>query len=44
MKEKISKIKSVIRRDGLLVFNKTFNYIKAQTGHILNVGYKINFI
>lgn len=44
MKDKISKVISVIKKDGLIgFFKKGFKYIKANVGHNLNISYKINF-
>lgn len=45
MKDKISKINSVIKKDGLFGFiKKGFKYLKSEMEHTFNIGNKINFI
>ncbi|MGE5455569.1 MAG: glycosyltransferase [Ignavibacteriales bacterium] len=45
MQDKISKLKSILKKDGLLGFmKKAIKYIYAEFSHVLNLGSKIDFI
>ncbi|MDD4718570.1 MAG: glycosyltransferase [Bacilli bacterium] len=45
MKDKISKVNSVIKKDGLFGFlRKGFKYLKSEMEHTFNISNKINFL